>query len=176
MKKKILIVMALSTFVFGSADFQAYCADTEEDQGTAPIIVDSYATTVVRPGRTWNIYLRVKDNDGDMRDIVTVFIKVGNTPFLTNVTQVDNQDRKDLAGYLFLQVPAESDLLFRHFNFQVSVRDHKGNISEAIVFPLGFDYVPTPVVPEGWEEVANRPLGAIWIDLDGLIRRKYQRE
>jgi len=176
MKKRILIVMALGIFVFGYAGSQAYCAETEENKGTAPIIVDSYAPTVVRPGRTWNIYLRVKDNDGDMRDIVTVFMKVGNTPFRTNVTQVDNQDRKDLAGYLFLHVPAESDLLFRHFNFQVSVRDHKGNSSEAIVFPLRFDYVPPQVVPAGWEEVANRPLGAIWIDLDGLIRRKFQSE
>ena len=146
MKKRILIVMAISTIFFGYAGSQAYCAETDEDKGTAPIIVDSYAPTVVRPGRTWNIYLRVKDNDGDMREIVTVFMKLGNTPFRTNVTQVDNQDRKDLAGYLFLQVPANSDLLFRHFNFKVSVRDHKGNSSEATVFPLGFDYVQLEVV------------------------------
>ena len=176
MIKRILTVMALSTFVFGYAGSQTYCADTKEDKGTAPIIVDSYAATVVRPGRTWNIYLRVKDNDGDMRDIVTVFMKMGNTPFRANLTQIDNQDRKDLAGYLFLQVPANSDLLFRHFNFQVSVRDLKGNSSEAIVFPLRFDYVPPPVVPEGWQEVANHPLGTIWIDLDGLMRRKFQSE
>ena len=176
MKKIAWVVLALSTFLCGYPNSQSYGADTVEDKGTAPIILDSYATNVVRPGRTWKIYLRAIDNDGDMKDIFTVFMKVGNTPFLISVTRVDNQDRKELAGYLYLRIPAERDLLFRHFNFQVSVRDHKGNSSEAIVFPLRFDYVPTPVVPEGWEEVAKRQLGAIWIDLDGLIRRKYRTE
>ena len=168
--------MVLSTFVFSYAGSQSYGADTGEDKGTAPIIVESYATTVIRPGKTWKIYLRVKDNDGDMRDIVTVFMKVGNTPFLTNVTRVDNEEREELEGFLFLRTPPEGELLHRHFNFQVSVLDHKGNSSEAVVFPLSFDYIPPPVIPQGWEEVANRPLGAIWIDLDGLMRRKFQRE
>ena len=124
MKKIAWVVLALSTFLCGYPNSQSYGADTVEDKGTAPIILDSYATNVVRPGRTWKIYLRAIDNDGDMKDIFTVFMKVGNTPFLISVTRVDNQDRKELAGYLYLRIPAERDLLFRHFNFQVSVRDH----------------------------------------------------
>ena len=65
MKKIALIIVVLSTFLCGYPNSQSYGADTEEDNGSAPIIVDSYASTVVRPGKTWKIYLRVKDNDGD---------------------------------------------------------------------------------------------------------------
>ena len=176
MKRITLVVVVLTIFLFAYPSFQSYSADTGEDKGTAPVIVDSYATNVVRPGRTWNIYLRANDDDGDMRDIFTVFMKRGSTPFLTSVTRIDNQSRKDLAGYLFLQIPAQSELLLQHFTFQVSVRDDKGNVSEAILFPLRFDYVSTSTTPEAWKELAHRPLGPIWIDLDGLIRKKYLKE
>jgi hypothetical protein len=36
--------------------------------------------------------------------------------------------------------------------------------------------VQDPEVAEKWQEAANRKLGAILIDLDGLMRSKHQKE
>jgi hypothetical protein len=44
---------------------QSHGADVGKDKGHAPTIVDSYATSVIRPGKTWRIYLYVRDDDGD---------------------------------------------------------------------------------------------------------------
>ena len=55
------------------------------------------------------------------------------------------------------------------------VRDNLGNKSEPVDFPLRFDYVQVPDAPEKWQEAASRKLGAILIDLDGLMRRQYEQ-
>jgi hypothetical protein len=111
-----------------------------------------------------------------MKDIVTVFSKLGRTPFKTTVTRIEDTDSKELAGHLFLRISQNSDLLYSYFTFTVMVRDNLGNKSEPVDFPLRFDYVQVPDVAEKWQEAANRKLGAIQIDLDGLMRRKYEQE
>ena len=176
MKEEILFTLALTFLIFGCASSQPHGADTERDKGQAPTMVDSYAPSVIRPGKTWRIYLCARDDDGDMKDIVTIFSKEGRTPFKTTVTRIDGTDSKDLAGHLFLRIPQNSDLLYRSFTFTVMVRDSKGNKSEPVDFPLRFNYVQDPDVAEKWQEAANRKLGAILIDLDGLMRSKHQKE
>jgi hypothetical protein len=176
MKEKILFTLAVTFLIFSCAGSQPHGADTEKDKGHAPTIVDSYAPSVIRPGKTWRIYLRARDDDGDMKDIVTIFSKEGRTPFKTTVTRIEDTDSKELAGHLFLRIPQNSDLLYRYFTFTVMVRDRKGNKSEPVDFPLRFNYVQDPEVAEKWQEAANRKLGAILIDLDGLMRSKHQKE
>ena len=176
MKKKILVTLALTFIIFGCAGSQPHGADSERDKGQAPTIVDSYAPSVIRPGKTWRIYLRARDDDGDMNNIVTVFSKEGRTPFRTTVTRIDSTESKELAGHLFLRIPQNSDLFKRSFTFTVMVRDSQGNTSEPVDFPLRFAYVQDPDVPEIWQEAANRKVGAILIDLDGLMRSKHQKE
>ena len=176
MKEKILFTLAVTFLIFSCAGSQPHGADTEKDKGHAPTIVDSYAPSVIRPGKTWRIYLRARDDDGDMKDIVTIFSKEGRTPFKTTVTRIKDTDSKELAGHLFLRIPQNSDLLYRYFTFTVMVCDRKGNKSEPVDFPLRFNYVQDPEVAEKWQEAANRKLGAILIDLDGLMRSKHQKE
>ena len=97
MEKKVLFTLAVTFLIFGCAGSQPHGADTERDKGHAPTIVDSYALSVIRPGKTWRIYLSVRDDDGDMKDIVTVFSKEGHAPFKITVTRIDGTDSKDLA-------------------------------------------------------------------------------
>lgn len=176
MEKKVLFTLAVTFLIFGCAGSQPHGADVGKDKGHAPTIVDSYAPSVIRPGKTWRIYLRARDDDGDMKDIVTVFSKEGRTPFKTTVTRVEDTESKELAGHLFLRIPQNSYLLYRSFTFTVMVRDSQGNKSDPVDFPLRFAYGQNPGVPEKWQEAANRKLGAILIDLDGLMRSKHQKE
>ena len=176
MKAKFLVTLALSFLIFGCAGSQPHGADVGKDRGNAPIIVDSYAPGVIRPGQTWRIYLHARDDDSDMKNIVTVFSKEGRTPFRTTVTRIQDTDRKELAGHLFLRIPHNSDLFKRSFTFTVMVRDSQGNMSEPVDFPLRFAFGQDTDVPEIWQEAANRKLGAILVDLDGLMRSKHRKE
>jgi len=81
-----------------------------QDRGSAPVIVDYYAAKVIRPGDTWQIFLRAVDPYGDMSDIAVVLwqARVGTYP--TEVTRLKGDDRKEFSGYLFLSTPNDSNL------------------------------------------------------------------
>jgi hypothetical protein len=171
MKKISLLTAVVGTLVWGLAHFQYHGASAAEMQGDAPVIVDSYALDVIRPGATWRVYLQAKDNDGDMKDIVAILNQSGFPPS-TDITQIKAKDSKELAGYLYFKTPQDNNLILSYrFSLEVFIRDALGNKSEKIEFPLRFDMVRPASVPEQWAKGANRRLGAIMIDIQGVQPR-----
>lgn len=168
MLKKDVLVFLLFTLVAGCTT----CKDVKTAAGgdEAPMILDSYAAESIRPGVTWRIYLRARDADGDMKDIAAMLWQAGVGYYSTDITVIKDTERKDFAGYLFLNTPADSTLLWDELKLTLLVRDCQGNKSEPIHFPLRFDYVPKEELPGEWQEAANNRLGAIMIDIESAQR------
>jgi hypothetical protein len=168
MFKKNLIVILWLLLLAGCTTCKG--VKTAPGGGEPPIILDSYAAKSIRPGVSWRVYLRTQDVDGDIRDIVAVLWQSGVGYYSTDITPVKGADQKDFAGYLFLNTPADSTLLWDEFKLTVLVRDCQGNKSEPINFPLRFDYGAKEELPGEWQMSANHQLGAIMIDIQSSSR------
>jgi hypothetical protein len=137
----------------------------------APVIIDYYAAEVIRPGTTWRVYLHAKDTNGDMRDIVVRLLQTGAASAGPSTTLIEGKHSGEVAGYLALRTPRDTNLRRDRFTLRVLVRDREGNRSETIEVPLGFDNVPPAEIPEKWEEIADRRLGFIMITIESTFDR-----
>ena len=174
MLKRLVVAIALSCIVYGCSTSQ-YGSSAQGDRGTAPIIMGYYAAEVIRPGATWRVYLHAKDEDGDMRDIACVLEQRGHTSYPTSVTRLRTRQGEEVAGYLFLRTPVDSNLTKDAFTMKVLVRDRQGNRSEPLELPLRFAYEPMEETPEKWKEMAERSLGAIQVEVKSSIVRSRTR-
>jgi len=158
MKKSVLFVLFLAVLVLncaGSGEFEVL-------PGNPPVIHDSYAPRVIRPGAIWRVYLHVEDYDGDMKEIVALLTQTGSAPFPTHYTKLKGEDSKEVAGYLYLSTPNDIAILGDRFQVELLVRDQRDNTSEPITFSLRFDFgQPQEEIPEKWKGQANRKLGYI---------------
>ena len=160
MKRTVLVSLALS-FILG------ICAVPPQSiGGSGPVLLDSYATKVVRPGNTWRVYIRAKHDNGSMRTIVAAITGPGIAGE-RSITQIRNKDwRQEFGGYLFLRTPRDRNLLRRQFTLHVFVRDSNDAKSETAEFPLAFNNRVDPVdLPAEWQDVAEQKLGAIQIQI-----------
>ena len=174
MLKRIAIVISMSWIVWGCATSQ-YSSEEQGEKGTAPVIIDYYAAEVISPGATWRVYLHAKDEDGDMKDIACVLEQRGHTSYPTSVTPLKRRHREEVAGYLFLRTPVDSNLTKDLFTMKVLVRDGQGYGSEPLELPLRFGYVPREKVPEKWKEMAERSLGTIQVEVKSSFVRGRKR-
>jgi hypothetical protein len=163
--KRTFITAALSVIVWGCGASTQYGTEIQADKGDAPVIIDSYAAEVIRPGATWRVYLHARDNDGDMKDIASVLEQTGRPPYSTDVTPIKKKDSGEVVGYLFLKTPVDMNLAIDRFNLKVLVRDRQGNRSEVVELPLRFDRIRPEDLPEKWKKVADRSLGAIRVEI-----------
>ena len=62
-----------------------------------------------------------------------------------------------------------ADKKYGYLSINVIVRDCQGNKSELIEFPLTFKYKKPPTLPSEWQDVGNRSLGAIKVNLEDLL-------
>jgi hypothetical protein len=136
----------------------------------APTMVGHYAAKAIRPGETWKIFLRAQHADGDMRDIVAVLWQAGVSTYPTDFTRLKGNDRKEFAGYLFLQTPNDSTLISDEMELTILVRDSEGNRSQPIKLPLRFDPGARQEVPETWAEADKHRLGALMINIESSHR------
>jgi hypothetical protein len=167
MRKRFLFALALITLFWGFPDFQDYAARAQEG-GQAPLIIDSYAASVIRPGTSWRIYLHAKDNNGDMKQIVSELTQTGVGPYPTDFKNIKKNDRKEFAGYLYLRTPPENNFInTTTMNLKIFVSDHQGNKSEPVEFSLQFATGTAQELPAKWEKYARNSLGAILIDIRG---------
>jgi hypothetical protein len=167
MGKRFLFALALIMLVWGFPDFQDYAARAQEG-GQAPLIIDSYAASVIRPGASWRIYLHAQDDDGDMKQIVSVLTRTGAGSHPTDFKNIKKKDRKEFAGYLYLRTPPDNNFISTTtVNLKIFVSDHQGNKSEPVEFSLQFASGAAQELPAKWEEYAKNSLGAIMIDIGG---------
>ena len=163
MLKKNLLVTLLFVFVAGCTTCKG--VKTAPGGGEPPVILNSYAAKSIKPGASWRIYLMAQDADGDMKDIAAMLYQAGVGYYSTNFTPIKEADRKNVAGYIFLDTPADSTFLWDELKLTVLVRDCQGNKSEPIKLPLRFDYGSKEKLPEEWQMAENHRLGAILIDI-----------
>ena len=86
MNRTLLTIMVLSSLFLVIAGLGQSFASEGEPKGQQPVIVDSYAASTVRPGNSWRVYLRAKDDDGNMKSIVATLSGPGSGSPQTSIT------------------------------------------------------------------------------------------
>ncbi len=172
MLKRALITIALSLIVWGCGSSTQHGTQSQTDRGEAPEIIDYYAAEVIRPGDTWRVYLKAKDNEGDMRNIIARLSQTGHGITGTSSIRIEEKHSEEVAGYLSLRTPVDRRLTRDRFNLRILVSDSQGNRSERVELPLRFGNVPPAEIPEKWEKIADRSLGFITITIKSSTQKK----
>lgn len=176
MNKRIYILLAFCTFIWGCASFTQCEKISTSGKGQPPIILDSYAPSQIRPGATWRVYLRAKDPDGDMKDMVQVLVMGGSGPFKTSFVPLRAEHSEEMGGYFFFRTPSPSQADYNRLGFlgitlRAAIRDCQKNESGYVEFPLHFTYEASHDLPPAWKDVSDRSLGAIMFDLGDLLNK-----
>jgi hypothetical protein len=137
----------------------------EKTYGTdPPVISRSFASKEARPGDTWIVYLKGQDPNGDMKRIFCTVDQPGMGMYPVSYIRVKEADRKELAGYIFLNIPARRDLDFVNLTLTVQVQDMAGHLSAPAVFPLALNARATrEAPPQG--AFPEKDLGPVMIQL-----------
>jgi hypothetical protein len=107
----------------------------------APVITSHFASSDLRPGDTWKIYLKASDSDGDMNYIVATVKQAGVGVSPVSLTRIREENRKELSGFVYLNTLAGSSyssLTFYGLTLTLWVKDRAGNFSDPVEVPLTF--------------------------------------
>jgi hypothetical protein len=110
-------------------------------QAASPVITSHFASADLRPGDTWRIYLKASDSDGDMRYILATVKQAGVGVYPVSFTRIQEQSRKELSGYVYLNTmggSSYSSLTFFGLILTLWVQDRAGNFSDPVEVPLTF--------------------------------------
>jgi len=137
----------------------------EKTYGTdPPVIGQTFASKEARPGDTWVVYLKAQDPNGDMRRIVCTVDQPGMGTYPVSYIRVKEAERKDLAGHIYLNIPARRDLDFVTLTLNVQVQDMAGHLSLPAVFPLALNpRAARETPPQG--AFPEKDLGPVMIQL-----------
>ncbi len=167
MLRKAFIALALAALLGSCQKPPKFEQSHTGEKGQPPVILDYYAVKAVRPGETWNVYLRAKDENGDMKYIVATLHGAG-TGYDTSETELKGENRAEFAGYLLLETPLDQDLVtsMESLSMKIFIRDWAENGSEAIDLPLTFvEHATHESIPGKLQDAAKNRLGAIDIDI-----------
>ncbi|NWF57478.1 MAG: hypothetical protein HXY45_22080 [Syntrophaceae bacterium] len=101
-----------------------------------PVISQTFAAKEARTGDTWKVYLKAEDPNGDMRRIVCTVDQPGMGTYPVSYIRVKEAGRKELAGYIYLNIPVHEGLDFVTLTLTVQIQDMAGHLSRPAVFPL----------------------------------------
>jgi len=107
----------------------------------SPVITSHFASSDLRPGDNWKIYLKASDSDGDMKYIVATVKQAGVGVYPVSLTRIREENRKDLSGYVYLNTmggSSYSSLSFYSLTLTLWVQDRAGNFSDPVEVPLTF--------------------------------------
>ena len=179
MLRRFLVALAVAVTLWGCASFNRRAAKTPEERGKPPQIIASYAAERVPPGQSWRVYLRAKDDDGDMDHIVAVLYTPGSGYSETSKTSLKEEAQEQFAGYIYLTTPTGINRFggYPKSTLTTFIRDKQGNKSESVKLPFSFDNRAKRVVPAEWQNVADNNLGAIMIEFGtpGLFQAPGRR-
>ena len=164
MLRKVFFAILLVVLAAGCQKPPQFEREDPGSKGHPPELLGFYAAKEVRSGETWNIYLKGKDADGDMKYIVAVLFMEGEGSYPNSEIWLKGEDRSEFDGYIFLNTPADETLVTGMDSLSVSVfiRDWAGNKSKTIKLPLSFDPGRIPEeVPAQWQQAAKQQLGYI---------------
>jgi hypothetical protein len=164
MFRKVFFTILLTTFLVSCQKPPQFEQEQPGSKGHPPELLGYYAAKEVRPGETWNIYLKAKDVDGDMKYIVAVLFMEGEGSYPTSEIWLKGEKRSQFDGHIFLNTPADETLVTGMDTLSVSVfiRDWAGNKSKTVKLPLSFKPGRvTEKVPTQWQQAAEQKLGYI---------------
>ena len=102
----------------------------------APVIITAFASTELRQGKTWKVFLQAQDPDGDMNRIVCTLEQPGVGVQPASFIKIREDRRRNLSGYIFLNTGSVSGFQFASCRLTVQIQDKKGNPSNSVSFPL----------------------------------------
>src|SRR3990170_475969 len=70
LKMKTIFLMAFLFLFLACAAFEPIAVREEKYGKSVPAIHQSFASTKLRPGDTWKVYLNASDADGDLKSII----------------------------------------------------------------------------------------------------------
>jgi hypothetical protein len=164
MLRKIFFAIVLTTFVAGCQKPPNFEQENPGAKGHPPELLGYYAAKEVDPGETWNIYLKAKDVDGDMKYIVAVLSMEGDGDYAPSEIWLKGEKRSEFDGYIFLNTPADDTLVTQMDTLTLSIyiRDWAGNKSQTVKLPLSFEPGRVPEkVPAQWQQAAEEQIGYI---------------
>ena len=105
---------------------------------SAPVITSHFASSDLRPGDTWKIYLKASDSAGNMRYIMATVKQAGVGVYPVGITRIRQENRKEFSGYVYLNTLGGTGLTFHTLTLTLSVQDRAGNFSDPVEVPLYF--------------------------------------
>jgi len=112
------------------------CATTEpikEATGkAAPVITQSFASNMMRPGDQWRVYLKATDDDGNMKMVVAVVEQPGIGTYPVSLTRIPRNQQRELSGYLYLNTMGVQGLENLSLKITVQIQDRTGQISSPV--------------------------------------------
>jgi hypothetical protein len=128
--------------------------------------LDSYAPQNVKPGEVWKIFIKAEDKDGDMKDIVATISPAGMSFLTYSITSIEEEERGECAGYLFVKTPPSPHLRGRMFHLTIFIRDKEGRKSNSVGFLLHLTRKSKAEfeLPKKWQFASTNKLGGIFSD------------
>jgi hypothetical protein len=120
---------------------------TVDENGHAPVIINSFASKEVSYGETWDIYLQAQDADGDMKQIVCHLDEPGYGPHPITFIRIREKQRRILSGFIYLSTRIEFGFGFANLLLTVQIQDSKGHYSNAVSFPVTLNPRATQQTP-----------------------------
>jgi len=164
MFRKIFFAIVLTTLVVGCQKPAKFEQEHPGSKGHPPELLGYYAAKELRPGETWNIYLKAKDVDGDMKYIVAVLSMAGEGDYAPSEIWLKGEKRSEFDGYIFMNTPPDDILAdeMDTLNVSIFIRDWAGNKSQTVKLPLSFKIGRvTETVPAQWQQAAEEQIGYI---------------
>jgi len=155
----------LALFLFTGCTAFESLEEKEEKYGKAPPVIEqSFASKAMRKGDTWRIYLRASDPDGDMKTIIAYFKRgAGGGPTAVSHTQIKENDRREINGYLYWYPGSEVDD-FSEMAMTIQIEDMAGHFSKSVSLPLRIQLSGSQELPpEGVFQ--EKELGPVMIPL-----------
>ncbi|MCG6944965.1 MAG: hypothetical protein LJE87_06430 [Deltaproteobacteria bacterium] len=177
MFRKVFFAIVLITVVVGCQKPPPFVEEHPGAKGQPPELLGYYAAKEINPGRTWNVYLKAKDVDGDMKYIVVVIFMAGEGDYTPSEIWLKGENRSEFDGYIFLNIPPDDSLATNMDSLTASIfiRDWEGNKSQTIKLPLSFEPKRvTQVVPAQWQQAAKNQLGYINNTIISPQEEEYQ--
>ena len=141
MKKEFFAAAAVLLLIAGCAALEPLEVREKMYGKGVPVITQSFASKEIRPGDTWKIYLSAHDPDGDMKQIVCEIEQPGVGVYPVGYIRIKEDERKELAGYIYLTTlhVNYSSFNFINLTLRVEIQDRAGHYSPPVFFPLSFN-------------------------------------
>ncbi|MCG6944964.1 MAG: hypothetical protein LJE87_06425 [Deltaproteobacteria bacterium] len=164
MFRKVFFALVLTALLGGCQKPPMFEQEDPGSKGHPPELLGYYASKEIDPGETWNVYLKAKDVDGDMKYIVAVIFMEGEGDYTPSEIWLKGEKRSEFDGYIFLNTPPDDILSddMDSLTLSIFIRDWAGNKSQTVKLPLSFEPGRVPEkVPAQWQQAAKNQIGYI---------------